>query len=630
MKGKQELIIPSFDYTNYINTKISSLSSTLKSKYWYMVGEFFQMIKMNKPIFNQERFKSSHEKMINSCKKNYWLLIMKSSLNENKSKNEVNNISDNNKNNSSNSSQEDTISLITLKYVYTKVKSIYDDIKKICIKNKLEIEVLLNKVTELTEKYIIENNFVNIYTQEKLIKLVLDFKDFFKEKEIIIKGGYLQKLKNKQLVSKFSKSSLMTGILKNETEKKLNEERLAQAIKDFIKNESYMNLITGKFDYIFEKDTIEIQETKLLEGKLFSLYVLTNQNCLNNKKNLKGGVKLSDIMKKNNSHYFPNDSATSKSKIMNKIKENAISSKLLQEEEIQKIYDKFTLPEANILPLGNINTNSSNKEAMSKKNNDKYELNQQIRYKSVKILKLNDKSSQITNDRKECKSTRKFSGDNKHNFSNTINKNFNHQHYVGLNQKYNTVYTDKKEKSIIDLLDQNKKSKMIPININRKNLEYCYNEKIIQEINSSKRFITENKSNENSVEKDYRNENSFIKIKEDEHSNKKSEKSLKNLRKDYKLKLRNKSGHKVIVKPSISTFVLPVVELQNSHKPELNEAINIYKDKIFSLNRRLDSMSNVEKKKTMNEIDYVLKAIVYKRNHQDDYHKELLKIIKKK
>ena len=68
MKGKQELIIPSFDYTSYINTKISSLSSTLKSKYWYMVGEFFQMIKMNKPIFNQERFKSSHEKMINSCK----------------------------------------------------------------------------------------------------------------------------------------------------------------------------------------------------------------------------------------------------------------------------------------------------------------------------------------------------------------------------------------------------------------------------------------------------------------------------------------------------------------------------------------------------------------------------------
>lgn len=612
MKNKQELVIPSFDYSTYINNKIQTLSSTLKSKYWYMVSEFFQMLKMNKPIFNQERFRSGHEKLLNTCKKNYWLVILKTSLDENKKKNDS----------ITNSTDDDYIPIITLKYVYFKVKNIYDDIKKICLKNKLDLENLLNKVTELTEKFIIENNFVNIYTQEKLIKLVLSFKDFFKEKEIVVKGGYLQKLKNKQLVSKFSKSSLMTGILKNETEKKLNEERLAQAIKDFIKNESYMNLVTGKFDYIFEKDTIEIQETKLLEGKLFSLYVLTNQNCLKNKKNLKGGIKLSEILKKNNSHYFPNDSATSKSKIMSKIKENAINSKILQEEEIQKIYDKFTIPDNKVPIFGNSSNNSNNKnnlKEISKHKVNNYQPNIRVETINIKRQKNNSKNKNNKNHDKNSKLSIDFI-ENKSKYS-KMNE--------GFNPKYNTVYIEKKEKSIIDLLEQNKKNKSIVNKLNRKNLEYSYNEKIIQEINNSKRFITENRSNDNSLEKDNRLENSLMNIKDSEIERNFATKSSKNLRKDYKLKIKNKSKHKLILKPSISTFVLPVVQFPSTQKPELNEAINIYKDKLLSLNRKVETMSNIEKSRAMNEIDYVLKTIVYKRNHENEYHKELLKIIKK-
>ena len=74
------------------------------------------------------------------------------------------------------------------------------------------------------ENFVFQNNKKYFYTQDVLLNKILEFKELTSLSATPYKSNYLSMLKNKKLISRFSKSSLITGIVQDEKNKIVQEE----------------------------------------------------------------------------------------------------------------------------------------------------------------------------------------------------------------------------------------------------------------------------------------------------------------------------------------------------------------------------------------------------------------------
>lgn len=303
----------------------SSLEPILKSKYWYTVNEFLNFLRLNRKIFEIEKFRKCYSLFSSEInkRKNKWDFIRSLSL--------IYNGFD--------------IPIIILKYIYAKCKVIFNNLKIESKKRNIDLETAISSINSQIEKFVYENNIKYIYPQNIYVSLIISFKEIFRDKvkDDNINGqknGFFQKFNKKKLITQLAKSPFFTGYVQNDIENKEIQEKKIHAIEQLIQKENSLKFYFGKLNTYFKKNNIIVDDdSKLLQGKLFTVYNFDKGDNYNHFG--KGLNTLSDMLDLNNSYYFPSDNKKFKYKTLNKLQNNVVKSQTLNKEIIEKINKKY-------------------------------------------------------------------------------------------------------------------------------------------------------------------------------------------------------------------------------------------------------------------------------------------------
>ena len=585
---------------DYFKSYIFRLKEILKSKFWYIPGEFLILMKYNKPLFNQEKFQIYKKKQFNnifavkSPLTNMYLCAMER--------------------------LENDIPYLVLKYIYYKIHPIFLDFKRYCLKNNLDLENTINHFKEQLEKFVLEKNVKYFISNSKEFydKIVLFKEIFYKSK--VKDASYMKLLKKSKMQNFFSNSFLINASIKKVNEGD-NEGKIKGALESFVLNSLHLNFTSGKFDYLQKKSTIEVEGAKFLEGKLYTMYSLDNDIVNKGPSDQKGGTKLVDLLKKKNSFYFPNDNQNFKSKSIQKLWSEAKKNDIFNNELRKRTFKKFSnyydmkVQEEEEERKRNMNNKVSKSINLFSNLEIKKKIND-IKENIIKSKISTTKFIQISSEKlPELPVTRQSMSVRKHLSVKLVNKkeeeglktlslldsisskkensisikdkprikHGKHFKFKKLIRRRKKANKNQAASNIIELLNKVKPQHSCKISYS-KNVEYCYNEKIFQEISKVNTSPPPIIIKKNPV---------------------------------------------VIKKLKFNENTVPVeLKREVNKNVTLLNGIESYKKKLFGLDRDYKQNNLLEKKIKTDEADNVLKNIVFKRNFRDENHRNFLNIIK--
>lgn len=300
------------------------IEPVLRGRYWYMVSEYLNMLKQGKKVFDLTKFKANYlnYNSDNNKLKDKWQFLTAAMIRF----------------------EECGICIFVLKYLYAKCLKLFTELKSISKKLSLDTDKVVSHQISILEKYIFDNNLKYVYSQAELIQLIMKFKEVFREDKDDSKGkNLLTKFNKKKLITQLAQSPFFNGYVQNDLNNKETAEKKNQAISSLIKKDNSLNFIFGRLNTFFKKNDILIEdETKVVEGKYFTIYSLEKRlKTISAGQYEKGKERLSDLLDKRNSYYFPSDNEKFRSKMFTKISHNASNSQTLSSEVIEKINQKY-------------------------------------------------------------------------------------------------------------------------------------------------------------------------------------------------------------------------------------------------------------------------------------------------